>query len=427
MEIEIPKDKADYMYNFVKSIVDEIGPRMSCSPQEAEAAEYIKEEFKKVCDEVKLEPFTCHPKAFLGWIKLVVSMVVISMILYLVMQFFSDYFIVLIFAIISFLLVGLPFWIMWQEFFNYKEFIDPLFKKKSSQNVIGILNPEGEVKKVIIFGSHIDSAIEFRLQKVLGFGFIPLAFGGIIIMLLWLILSLINLVVVAIGLLIFKGLFFNLVIWLIIIGVPCYIGLFFFVPIGNKGNVVPGSVDNLSSCAVVQGLARYLVEHKDIIPANTEIRFISFGCEEAGLRGAYRYVTAHKEELLRLDAELVNMDGLETPNMFHAIEFEPTTRTWHSEEVTQRLVDASKDLGLNITRFGAGKLEKTLGRLSGGSDAAAFSKAGIKAGFINSADWKTRSSYYHQAEDTPDKIRPGTLETAMKICLAYILRVKNKK
>lgn len=425
MDIEIPKEKADYMYGFVNHIVNEIGPRMSCSSQEGEAAEYIKKEFEQVCDDVKVEPFTCHPKAFLGWIKLVVMMVFSSMAFYIVMQLFSDYFMVLLLALGSFLLVSLPLWIMWQEFFNYKEFIDPLFKKKASQNVIGILKPKGEVKKIIAFGSHMDSAIEFKLQKILGYGFIPLAFGGIIIMLLWLVFSFISLILIVIGLLVLKGLFFNMVIWLMIIGSPCFIGLFFFVPLGDKGNVVPGSVDNLSSCAVIQGLARYLVEHPEIIPKNTEFRFISFGCEEAGLRGAYRYAAAHKEELLRYDTELVNMDGLETPDMFHAIEFEPTTRTWHSEEVTQRIIDASNDLGLNVTRFGAGKLEKTLGRLSGGSDAAAFSKAGIKAGFINSADWKTRSSYYHQSEDTPDKIRPGTLETAMKICLAYIIKLKN--
>ena len=76
---------------------------------------------------------------------------------------------------------------------------------------------------------------------------------------------------------------------------------------------------------------------------------------------------------------------------------------------------------VNAKRFGTGRLEKTVGRLSGGSDAAAFSKAGIKAGFINSADWKNRAAYYHQSTDTPDKIQKGTLENALKICLAFII------
>ena len=71
--------------------------------------------------------------------------------------------------------------------------------------------------------------------------------------------------------------------------------------------------------------------------------------------------------------------------------------------------------------MGAGRLEKALGRLTGGSDAAVFSKAGIKAGFINAADWKNRSSYYHQSGDTLDKIEKGTLESILKICLAFLV------
>ena len=61
-----------------------------------------------------------------------------------------------------------------------------------------------------------------------------------------------------------------------------------------------------------------------------------------------------------------------------------------------------------------------MGRLSGGSDAAAFSRADIMAGFLNSADWKARSNYYHQSTDTPDKIKKGTLENALKICIAFL-------
>jgi len=421
MEISVSKEESDFMYGFVKKIVKEIGPRMPCSPQEAKAAQIIKDEFKKTCDDAIIESFSCHPKAFLGWIKVDVMMVCTSMILYLVLQLFSDYIISLLIGIIIFSLAFLPLLILWEEFFNYKEFIDPFFRKKYSQNTIGIFKPDGEIKKIIIFSSHADSAIEFKLQKILGYGFIPLAFGGIFIMLIWFALSFIILIILILNIVVLKGIFFGTVIWLLFIGTPCFIGLFFFVPLGDKGNVVPGSVDNLSSCAVIQGLGRYLNTHRENIPEHTEIRLISFGCEESGLRGAFRYVEKHGNELKKKDALVFNMDGLETPDKFHAIEFEPTTRTWHSQEVIQRIIDAAESVGVTVPRLGAGKLEKTLGRLSGGSDAAAFSKAGIKAGFLNSADWKTRSNYYHQSEDTPDKIKPGTLETALKICIAFLI------
>lgn len=427
MNIEISEEDSKYMYDFVQRIINEIGPRMPCTSQEAEAAEVIKDEFEKSCDEVSVEDFTCHPKAFLGWIKLDMILIVISIFLYFLSQIFNDYFWLLIMGVISFLLVLLPFLIMWEEFFNYKEFIDSIFRKKTSRNVIGKFKSEGDLKQIIIFSSHMDSAIEFKLLKLLGWKFIPIAFGGIFIMLMWLVLSFLNLIFILIGFFSLKAIFLNIMIWTLIVGSPCIIGLYFFVPLGNKGNVVPGAVDNLSSCSVVQGIGRYLKNHRDIIPRNTEIRLVSFGCEEAGLRGAYRYVASHLEELKRYDTSVVNMDGLETPDGFHIIEYEPTTRTRHSEEIIQKLLIATRLVDVNAKRLGAGKLEKTIGWLSGGSDAAVFSQSGIKAGFLDSTDWQTRSSYYHQSSDTFDKIKKGTLETALKVCIGYLINESKKK
>ncbi|MFX0034750.1 MAG: M28 family metallopeptidase [Candidatus Hermodarchaeota archaeon] len=421
MNIEVSKDDAKYMHSFAQRIIDEIGPRIPCSSQEAEAAKIIKLEFEKHCDQVSEEEFTCHPKAFLGWIKLDMIMILISIFLYFLNQLFTSYFWLLIIAIISFLLVLFPFLIMWEEFFNYNEFIDPLFRKKRSKNIIGTFKPKGELKKIIIFSSHMDTAIEFKLLKYLGWKFIPIAFGGIFIIFMWLVISFLNLIFILIGFFNLKSIFLIVMIWTLIIGSPCIIGLYFFVPLGDKGNVVPGAVDNLSSCSVVQGIGRYLKDHREIIPNNTEIKLISFGCEEAGLRGSFRYVNAHLDELNKYDTQVVNMDGLETSDGFHIIEYEPTTRTRHSEEIIQKLLKATELVDIKAKRLGAGKLEKTLGRLSGGSDAAAFSKAGLKAGFLNSADWKTRSSYYHQSSDTLDKIKKGTLENALKICIGFLL------
>ncbi len=419
MDLEISTEHADYMYNLVERIVREIGPRMSCSPQEAEGSKTLELELEQTCDEVVVEPFTCHPKAFLGWIKIILIMTVVSMIFYLVMQWVADS-LLIVFSIISFILTSVSFLIMWEEFFNYDEFIDPLFRKKTSQNVIGKIKTQEELKRIIIFSSHIDSALQFNLLKLIGWGFIPLAFLGILTILTWLIISFINMIIMLIGFSILKGIFFWATIWLLVIGSPCFIGLFFFVPMGNKGNVVPGAVDNLSSCSVIVGLSRYIKGHKEILPPNTEIRLISFGCEESGLRGSRRYCSTHLKELKTYDTIVVNLDGLETPDGFHIIEYEPTTRTWHSEEVIRKLQRAADLVGVQAKRFGAGRVEKTVGRLSGGSDAASFSRANIKAGFLNSADWKHRSSYYHQSTDTPDKIKPGTLENALKICIAFL-------
>ena len=149
-----------------------------------------------------------HPKAFLGWIKLIVIMVPISMILYLLMQNTSEMIWLIVFSIISFILVFLSILITWEEFFNYKEFIDIFFIKRSYKNVVVKFKPKGEIKNIILFSSHIDSALQFNLLKWLKWGFIPLAFGAIFIMLIWLILSTISLIFVIIGLIQIKDIFF---------------------------------------------------------------------------------------------------------------------------------------------------------------------------------------------------------------------------
>jgi hypothetical protein len=421
MIIEISESDASYMYDIVQKIINEVGPRMSCSPQELKAARIIKNELDLVCDETALEEFYCSPRAFLGWTKLVIIIGVMSVFLHFLTLYILDYITLLIISLLSFLMVFFIVLIIWEEFFNYREFIDRLFKKKKSQNVIGTFKPKGEIKNIIIFSSHIDSALQFNLLKWLRWGALPLLFGALLIVVVWFFLSFIYFLIIITGYIALKSIFIIPTVWLFIISLPCFTAVFLFVPFGDKGNVVPGAVDNLSSCSVVVGLARYLNKHKDAIPPNTEVRCISFGCEECGLRGAFRYVEHHIDELKKYNSSIINMDGLETPDGFLVIDYEPTTRTKHSEEIVRKLIKAAEDVNVTAKKFGSGKLEKTVGKLSGGSDAAAFSKAQIKAGFINSADWKNRSSYYHQSTDTIDKIKKGTLENALRICIAFIL------
>ncbi|MFX0049606.1 MAG: hypothetical protein ACFE8G_15845, partial [Candidatus Hermodarchaeota archaeon] len=76
--MDIDEKDSNYMYEIIQSIIDECGPRMPCSPQEAQAAEIIKKEMETVCDEVILEPFSCNPRAFLGFIKVDIVLVFLS-------------------------------------------------------------------------------------------------------------------------------------------------------------------------------------------------------------------------------------------------------------------------------------------------------------------------------------------------------------
>jgi hypothetical protein len=426
--IEISAKDSAYMYDLVQKVIDECGPRMPCSPQEAKAAELIKKELEQTCDEVSIERFTCHPRAALGWIRIALFLVLTSFCLFFLIQMFLYSNWMFIFSILASFLAFLAVLIAWEEFFSYKEFVDPLFKKKESQNVIGKIKPEGEVKKVLIFSGHHDSALQFNLLRYLKYGYMIINFAGLGIMFLWCISSILFVILsiftFTINLTLLYGIFFNLAIWLLIIGAIPVISLFFFVTPGERANKVPGAVDNLSAVAIVLGLGRYLQNNKDLIPKNTEIRLISFGSEEAFLRGAFRYVEAHLEELKKYDAECINLDAIQSTDYLSFSDKEPTTRTIHSEEVVQNLIKAAEFVSVKakIASLGGGSfLEKIIGLLSGGTDAAAFSKSNIKASTITGLNLLKMVQFYHQETDTPDKIEKGVLEDTLKICIGYLM------
>ena len=429
MEIDITEDNSHYMYDFIGRIIEECGPRMPCSIQEEKAAQIIKSEFENSCDFSRIEDFTCHPRAFLGYIKVIVILNFISFISFFLSFQQISIIINQVFIIVSFSLNLAAFLTLWNEFFNYREFIDPLFKKKSSQNVIGTFKSREKPKGIIIFSGHHDSALQFNLLKYFKIGYAILILLGLLVLVLWIILSFIILLISVIGFAI-SELFYLITLIIFIISIPSFVGMLFFVSPGERANKVPGAVDNLSAVAILIGIGRYLKENKNIIPPNTEIRLISFGCEEAGLRGAYRYVENHLEELKELNANCVNMDAIQSSNNINIIQFEPSTRTRHSPEVVKKIESASNMVGVNINKSSLGGdkgFRKIFGQITGGTDATAFSKAGIPAANISAMDFGKMIHFYHQPNDTLDKIQKGSLESVLKVCLGYVIQERNKK
>jgi hypothetical protein len=431
LEIEISQEDSNYMYNIIDKIIKECGPRMPCSPQEAKSAELIKKELEETCDEVTIETFSCHPRAALGWIKIAIIAVLASFTSFFLLRYFINTYWVFLFAGIALAFIFIAVLIAWEEFFSYKEFIDPLFKKKESQNVIGKIKPQNKTKKVIIFSGHHDSALQFNLLRYLKIGYPIVSLLGLGIMFFWFFVSIIFFVITIFAFLInFIGIysiFFNLALWLLIIGAIPLVLLLFFVSPGERANKVPGAVDNLSAVAIILGLGRYLRTHKEIIPKDTEIRFISFGSEEAFLRGAFRYVEGHLDELTKFNAECVNMDAIQSDDFITFSDKEPTTRTIHSQEVVNKLTQAAETVNVKAkiaSLGGASFIETIMGQIGGGTDATAFSKSNIKASTITGLSLLKMTQFYHQETDTPDKIEKGALESVLKICIGYLTNEK---
>ena len=195
--------------------------------------------------------------------------------------------------------------------------------------------------------------------------------------------------------------------------VPSIVYALFFTRGRKDGGTVPGAADNLSACALAVAMCRFLVKNPSYIPDDTEIRFISFGSEEAGLRGSRRYVERHLDELKRLDARLLNYRD-DRPSGDH-----------HPHLGDERHREEFPRDGEQRGRGGAARR----GPLQGDachprdrrSDAGPFSQAGLKATTLLPFKMPQQMvAFYHQKWDTPEVLTIEPLLNVLKLTLEWV-------
>ena len=156
--------------------------------------------------------------------------------------------------------------------------------------------------------------------------------------------------------------------------VPAIIYVSFATRGKKNGGNVPGAMDNLSACALTVAMSRFLVQNPTYIPDDTEIRFITFGSEEAGLRGSRRYVERHLDELKRLDVRVLNYEMVVHPEIA-ILTSEVNGTVKNSPEMVKSVVAAAVHAGVPYRVQPAS--------LGTASDAGPFSRAGLKATTLN--------------------------------------------
>ncbi len=173
MNAKLLKDEAQFIIEVVKKICTTVGPGIPCSPQERARAMIIKEEMEKTVgpESVDVEEFTCAPSAFLGWIRFGAIAGAVSVGLHFLARQTTGYLTILLLAL-SFLFALSILLAFLFQFILCREFLDFLFPKKTSVNVIGrIPSKEGKVKKILIFAGHHDSAYQFTWVRYLKYGY----------------------------------------------------------------------------------------------------------------------------------------------------------------------------------------------------------------------------------------------------------------
>jgi hypothetical protein len=410
----ITTQDAQYAFDIVKAICTEVGPGIPASPQERERAYMIKKELEAHLgtENVVVEEFTLAPDGFLTPYPGVVCMS-LAVLLNISMEYTTGIvpWITAIAALVFSIITPTLFIL---QFVLCREVIDPLLPKKRSLNVIGTLRKPGtgEVKRLLILSGHHDSAPENTWLRLTGYGFFFLSatfFIGSITLVGMCLIQLVGLVIGSETVIHFGTLGWVLLVYPI---VPSIIYALFFTRGRKNGGNVPGAVDNLSACGVTVAMCRFLVKNPSFIPDNTEIRFISFGSEEAGARGSKRYVERHLDALKRPDARLLNYEMIAYPEI--AIITSDVGGVKHCAEMVKGVISAAERAGVPYKVARAANI-------GGATDAGPFSQAGLKATTL--IPFKTPQqlvAFYHQDRDTPEFLTIEPLLNVLKITFEWI-------
>ncbi len=410
----ITNDDAQYALDIVKTICTEVGPGLPGTPQERERAKMIKEELVTHlgAENVTIEEFSFAPDAYLSPFPGVLFMILAVLLNISMGRFAGISPWVTSMAGLAFSILALLPLIF--EFILSFEFTDPLFRKKQSINVIGAVRKPGtkNVKRLLILSGHHDSAWEDNWLHWLGYGFFfatATMFIGVLTLLAMSVIQLTGLIIgnaeiVRMGTL-------GWVVLVYPIG-PAIIFAMFWHCKGKNGGIVPGAMDNLSACALAVAMCSFLVKNPAYIPEDTEVRFVSFGSEEAGLRGSRRYVARHLDELKRLDARLLNYEMVVHPEIA-ILTSEVNGTVKNSPEMVKSVVAAAEHAGVPY------RVQPAF--LGTAGDAGPFSRAGLKATTLNPFKFPQQMvAYYHQKSDGPEILTMEPLFNVLKLTFEWI-------
>ncbi len=401
----------NYAARSIKKVCKEIGPRYSGSEQEKKGVEFMAEELKTCCDDVKIDSFTVHPDAFLGWIPMGGIMMIISSLLFFAAQFFGIVPLFYVPAVLA--VIGIFFGIT--EFLFYKETLDKFTRKATSHNTYGVYKATGEVKRRIIFAGHADSSAEWRFSHLGGPKLLILVLGG----------SLLGLFFCAA-----VGIFASIKATLdpafadsTVLDVLSYVLLgfnIFFIPVifmCNKKVIVEGANDNLSGCFLSIAILKYLKDN-EITFENTEVVALCTGSEESGLRGAKDFCKKHGKEYSDVETVMVAIDTVRDFDFMCIYNKDMSGVVSNDAAASKLLKEGGKIAGYDLS-YGCVSL--------GATDAAAFSaaKSSIKSTAFAAMD-PAPARYYHTRLDTHENIDMKTLEAGLDICLETLFLYDEK-
>lgn len=380
------------MSTWIGGIIKRFGGRPPGSAAEAAAQAWLAEQWGAWCDTVETQPFTAALDAkfhALKWFCLVFYVCLALYWLYLPAA-------TLLGALNAVLFLG--------HFVAYRDWLDPLYRRSPSLNVIGTLEPSEPAQRTILIAGHMDSVHEFQWWYRLGhWGAVLTVVSGFLI-----------------GL---QPLFYGLVWGLRLSGTTAghLLGVLFVLlaPITvvyfslHGPTLVDGAIDNLSGVAIADAVGRHCAQARAQGRGlrRTRLRLISFGSEEAGLKGSYAYARAYARQLGAEGAVLINVDSIRSAESLFIATSEPNLLVRYPPWLVACLTAAFQAAGVPV---------RTAAVTIGASDGASFARRGLPAVTIFGLNPKRLDPTYHTRLDTLANLDPAALTAVERALIRFV-------
>lgn len=372
------------MISYIEDIISRFGGRYFGSDEEKQAQYYTADILKKYCDKVDIEEFQSALESHFQSLKGFCTVYV----LVLVLLKYDVRIAAVVGMLNTIFFVG--------HFLTYRHWLDFLFPTKPSWNVIGDIEPAGEVHSTVIVAGHIDSVKEFKWwYRFKQNGAVLTVLAGFLLVLL----GLYSLLAVFI-----HADWYGYGWWLFALLAPVLI--VFFDMHGEQ--VVHGASDNLTGVAMAVEMAKVFSADR---LKHTRLRVISFGAEEACLRGSWAYAKAHKEQLLREKAFLFNLDTIKDIEHLTIGTSEVNTLVFYKDKYIKLVEDAFKAAEVPV---------KKLPLMVGASDGSAFHIQGLPAICVIGMDSEKLDPTYHTRLDVVENINPQAMEAMKKVLIQFL-------
>ncbi len=273
----------------------------------------------------------------------------------------------------------------------YRHVLSPFFQKYTSANLYAAIPCSGSPKCRVIFGGHADAAYEWRYHYLFPKHFKKIT-GLLLLTALWV-------------------LFFNAVRCL---GFHLHALQWTMIPallIAGAGTAftnfrisAPGAVDNLSGAVLGIALARHFTEQ----PLHeTELVVLVTGSKEAGLCGAAEFVRRHKPEWNDVPTVYIALESFRDLPWMAVYHRDMNGIIQNDPMLCALLKQAGERAGMSLPLATV---------TTGSSDAAAFSRAGVRAAMLAAMD-PAPAHYYHTRRDTWTELDEECLVRAAEIML----------